>query len=159
MVSPLLWVQLWSVKLALKMSATVLNWLNRVTNTTCFFFDVRACIWLPTLHTNSSIQWLFPRIWFWDLKFRIWGLDIKHLRAHIHYYLATSMTDWAQIFTGLLFFVHVEIHWWEDWSLTIPIVSIVFKENLTPQITWYLIVQKTFFYTHKKITNIPEWDK
>ena len=27
-----------------------------------------------------------------------------------HYYLATSMTDWAQIFTGLLFYAYVEIH-------------------------------------------------
>ena len=61
----------------------------------------------------------FPQIWFWDLRFRIWGLEIKHLKAHnfvwqgcffFHYYLATSTTNWAQIFTGLLFYAYVEIH-------------------------------------------------
>ena len=24
----------------------------------------------------------FQRIWFWDLRFRTWGLEIKHLNAH-----------------------------------------------------------------------------
>ena len=46
----------------------------------------------------------FPHIWFGDLKLRTWGLEIKHLKAHnsvwqgcffFHYYLATSMTNWA----------------------------------------------------------------
>ena len=59
----------------------------------------------------------FPRIWFQDLRFRIWGLKINHLNAHnfmlqecffFHYYLATSTTNWAQIFTGLLFNAYVE---------------------------------------------------
>ena len=61
----------------------------------------------------------FPRIWFRDLGFRIWGLEINHLNAHnfvwpgwffFHYYLATSTTNWAQIFTGLLFYAYVAIH-------------------------------------------------
>ena len=52
---------------------------------------------------------IFPWIWFRDLRISIWGLEIKH-KAHnlvwqgcffLHYYLATSMTDWAQISTGL----------------------------------------------------------
>ena len=25
----------------------------------------------------------FTRIWFWDLRFRTWGLEINHLNAHI----------------------------------------------------------------------------
>ena len=53
----------------------------------------------------------FRRIWFRDLRFRIWGLEIKQLKTNnfvyqwcffFHYYLATSTTNWAQIFTGLL---------------------------------------------------------
>ena len=61
----------------------------------------------------------FPRIWFRDLRFRTWGLEINHLNAHsfvwqglffFHYYLATSMTDWAQTLTGLLFYAYVEMH-------------------------------------------------
>ena len=47
----------------------------------------------------------------WDLKF-------KHLKAHnlcdkgafFPYFLATSMTNWVQIFSGLLFYTYVEIH-------------------------------------------------
>ena len=52
-------------------------------------------------------------------RIRIWGLKIKRLKAHnfvwqgyffFHYYLATTMTDWAQIFTVFLFTAYVEIH-------------------------------------------------
>ena len=62
---------------------------------------------------------LYSKIWFRDLRFRIWDLEIKHLKAHnfvwqgcffFHYYLATSKTVWAQIFTGLLFYAYVETH-------------------------------------------------
>ena len=61
----------------------------------------------------------FPRIWFRDLRFRTWGLEIKHMKANnlvwqgcffFHYYLANWTTDWAQICTGWLFYVYVEIH-------------------------------------------------
>ena len=43
------------------------------------------------------------------LRYRNWGLEIKHLKAHnflwqgcffFHYYLATPTTNWVQIFTG-----------------------------------------------------------
>ena len=26
--------------------------------------------------------WDFPRIWFWDLRFKTWGLEMNHLNAH-----------------------------------------------------------------------------
>ena len=62
----------------------------------------------------------FPRTWFRDLGNRFWGIEIKHLKAHnscdrgvfvFHYYLATSATNWDQIFTGLLFYAYyVEKH-------------------------------------------------
>ena len=54
--------------------------------------------------------------WFQDLS---WGLEFKHLLKHttcatrvfsFHYSLATSTTNWAQMFTGLLFYAYVEIH-------------------------------------------------
>ena len=44
-----------------------------------------------------------------------------------HYYLANSMTDWAEIITGLLFCAYVEIQ-------QLPIVSTVFKQNLRPKV-------------------------
>ena len=49
----------------------------------------------------------------------IWGLEIKHLKAHKFvwqecffylYFLATSTTNWALIFTGVLFYAYVETH-------------------------------------------------
>ena len=61
----------------------------------------------------------FPRSWFRDLRYRIWGLEFKHLKAHnfmwqgcffFHYYLANLTTNWAKILTGLLFYAYVEIH-------------------------------------------------
>ena len=61
----------------------------------------------------------FPRIWLRDLMFIIWGPEIKHLKAHnfvwrgcffFHSSIATSTTNWVQIFTGLLFYAYVEIH-------------------------------------------------
>ena len=79
-------------------------WRNRCNGYNCVFIQERSN---------------FPRIWFRDLKFRIWGLEIKHQKAHnfvwqgcffFHYYLATSMTDWDKIFTGLLFYAYIEIH-------------------------------------------------
>ena len=44
----------------------------------------------------------FPRIWFRDLRFRTWGLEINHLNSHnfvwqglffFHYYLARNFDD------------------------------------------------------------------
>ena len=61
------------------------------------------------------------------------GVSKSSIRKHttscdkgvfFHYYLATSTTDWAQIFTGLLFYAYVGIH--QLWRL-VPIVSSVFK--------------------------------
>ena len=84
----------------------------------------------------------FPRIWFRDLKFRTWGLKINYLNAHnfvwqgcffFHYYLATSTTDWYQIFTGLLFYAcwdtpTVKASFWQ-----LPIVSTVFNISSSNQ--------------------------
>ena len=38
-----------------------------------------------------------------------------------HYSISNSMTNWAQIFTGLLFYAHCMVGYtkWEYWSLTI----------------------------------------
>ena len=50
---------------------------------------------------------ILPRIWFWDLRKRFLGLEVKHLKSHnflwqgwffFHYYLATSTTNWAKKF-------------------------------------------------------------
>ena len=84
------------------------------------------------LNWSSSKRSNLPQIWFWYLRFRIWGLEIKHQKSHnfvwqgcffFHYYLATSMTDWVQIFTGWLFCADVE----KTGLWQIPIVSTVFK--------------------------------
>ena len=49
----------------------------------------------------------------------MWGLEIKQLKAHKFvwqecffylYFLATSTTNWALIFTGVLFYAYVETH-------------------------------------------------
>ena len=87
----------------------------------------------------------FPRIWFRDLKFRIWGLEIKHLKAHnfvwqwcffLYYYLATLTTDLS---SNLHRFVILCICWdtptvkTSFWQL--PIVSTVFKLYL--RVWWW----------------------
>ena len=64
-----------------------------------------------------------------------WGLEFKHLKAHnfydkrvfffFNYSLATSTTNWVQIFKGLLLFAFDEIHQVSLWQL--PKVSSVFK--------------------------------
>ena len=93
---------------------------------------------LPLKSHSFRERSYFPRIWFWDLRFRIWGFEIKHLKAHnivwqgcffFHYYLAISMTNWAQMFTQFFFFFSCTC--WDTpsektglWQL--PIVSIVF---------------------------------
>ena len=66
-------------------------------------------LWIDLVFEKEVI---FREFGFQDLRSRIWGLDIKHLKAHnvFHYYLATSKTNWAQIFIGLLFYAYVEIH-------------------------------------------------
>ena len=74
--------------------------------------------WYKTLWETAPLKWHslwersnFPRIWFQDLWFRIWGLKINHLHEHdfvwqgcffFHYYFATLLTNWAQIFKGFL---------------------------------------------------------
>ena len=91
-------------------------------------------LWSNVVFGERSI---FPRIWFWDVRIRFWGLEIKPLKPHnyvgqgrffFHYYLATWTTNWAQIFTGLLLYAYVEIHQVRRinglWQL--PIVSSVF---------------------------------
>ena len=76
----------------------------------------------------------FPRIWFQDLKFRIWSLEINHQKVNLvwqrcfvfHYYLATSTTNWALMFTGLLFYAYVETQSEKTGLWQLPIVSSVF---------------------------------
>ena len=92
---------------------------------------------VENLVRNGSLWSNFQQIWFRDLKFRIWGLEIKHLKAHnfvwpgiffFHCYLATSMTNRAQVFTDLLFLCicwntpTVKASLWQ-----LPIVSTAFK--------------------------------
>ena len=52
-------------------------------------------------------------------RLQAWSLFTRHLKAHklvqqgcffFHYSLATSMTNWALIFTGVLFYAYVDIH-------------------------------------------------
>ena len=92
---------------------------------------------------------IFHRIWLRILKFRIWVLEIKHQKAHnfvwqgcffFHYYLATSTTDWAQIFTG--FFLCT------CWNT--PTV----KTSL-----WQLPIVSTVFLRHNNSIKIEEWNK
>ena len=62
----------------------------------------------------------FPRIWFQDLSIRLWGPEIKHLKAYnfarqgclfSHYSLQTLTSKIEiKILTGLLFCAYVEIH-------------------------------------------------
>ena len=84
--------------------------------------------WLyKTLLKNGSLwsdvvlekEVIFNEFDFVTLDLEFWGLEIKHLKAHncvwkgcffFHYYLATSKTNWAQIFTGLFFYAYVGIH-------------------------------------------------
>ena len=47
-----------------------------------------------------------------------------------NYYLATSTTDWAEIFTGLLFYAYVEIDQLNSSLWQLPIVSTVFKKEV-----------------------------
>ena len=93
--------------------------------------------WYPMVKWYS-FWWksIFPRICFRDLKFRIWGLEINHLKAHnfvwqgcffFHYYLAILTTDWAQIFTGLLFYVCWDTPSEKTGLWQLPIVSTAFK--------------------------------
>ena len=81
----------------------------------CWAFDsIKHCDKrLPLKWCSFRERSNFTRIWFRDIGFIIWGLEIKHLKAHnfvwqgcffFHSYLLTSTTNWAQIFTGLLFY-------------------------------------------------------
>ena len=51
-----------------------------------------------------------------------------------HYYLATSMTDWAQIFTGLLFYAYKEVTpsektgLWQFWTVSSVFNSALWNE-------------------------------
>ena len=79
-------------------------------------------------------------VFFHEFDFEISDLEFEVLKSSIwkhttivwqecfffHYYLATSMTDWAQIFTGLLFYVYVEIH--QLWRLVFD------NYNLNPKL-------------------------
>ena len=63
------------------------------------------------------------------LKFRFWGLEIKHLKAHnfvwqgcfiFFSYLATPTTNWALNFYRFVILCIMLLYTkWEDWSLTI----------------------------------------
>ena len=55
---------------------------------------------------------------FHEFDFRDPNSSISTLWWEFHSYLAPSMTNWAQIFTGLLFCAYSEIHQ-VGWSLTI----------------------------------------
>ena len=95
--------------------------MHKITTLWKFELNRSSNLWDNNERKNTLVTWSCVRLngWFWDLKFRIWGLEINHLNAHnfvwpgcffFHYYLASSMTDWAQTFTGLLFHAYVEIH-------------------------------------------------
>ena len=65
----------------------------------------------------------FPLIWFWDLKFRTWGLKIKHQKAY--------KFVWRRVFFHRFVILCI---WWDTpseetglWQLSI--VSSVFKHN------------------------------
>ena len=86
-----------------------------------------------TLVTRSCV---LPGAWFRDLKIRFWGHKVKHLKAHnfvwqgffsFHYYLANSTTNWAQTFTGLLFYTCWDTPSEKTGLRQLPIVSSVFN--------------------------------
>ena len=78
-------------------------------------------------------------IWFQDLGFRIWSLEINHLNAHnfvwqglffFHYYLAPSMTDWAQILSSRFVILCIMLRSSEKSGLwQFPVVSCDFKDS------------------------------
>ena len=76
--------------------------------------------------------------WLQDLRNIFGGLDIKHVKAHklvwqgfffFHSYLATSMTDWARIFTGLLFYACWDTPTVRTSLWQLPIVSSAFNRH------------------------------
>ena len=79
----------------------------------------------------------FPRIWFRDLRFRIWGLKIKHLKAHsfvwqgVFSFIIISQPRRPIIELKFLQVCHftriLRYTKWKDWSLTITNNEQVFK--------------------------------
>ena len=70
----------------------------------------------------------FLKIWFWDLRFRIWGLKIKHLKAHnfgwqgiFSFIIISQLCRPIEIkYSQVCYFMHMLRYTeWEDWSLTI----------------------------------------
>ena len=105
-----------------------------------------------------------PRVWYRDLRIRIWGLEIKHLKAHLlrvtrcfffHYDIATSTNSWTQIFTGLFFCAYVEIHLVKrlvfDNYQTCPLYLMTTKTKETKS---NIIMKKK---THNKKYHLKEW--
>ena len=102
-------------------------------------YNIKHCEkWLPLRLRTFRERSNFPRIWFWDLRFRIWGLQIKHkhkLRVtrvfFFHYYLELRQPIEVK-FSQVCYFMHRLTNTkWEDWSLTITnSVHSEFKQNI-----------------------------
>ena len=84
----------------------------------------------------------FPWIWFRNLRIRIWGLGIKHLKAHsfvwqwcVFSFIIISQLWWPTElkFPQVYYCMHMSRYSkWEDWSLTIilPILSSVLNNGI-----------------------------
>ena len=87
--------------------------------------------------TAPSEVTCFPQFWFWDLKFRIWGLEIKHLYAPNFvgqgcFFLSLLSRNFGDQLSSNFHRVVILCICWDTpskktglWQL--PIVSIVFK--------------------------------
>ena len=102
-----------------------------------------------SLRKKEVILRNFPWIGFRDLRFRMWGLEIKHLKAHIcdkgvFYFIIISQL-WRPIefkFSQVCYFVHMlRCETTGLWQL--PIVSSVFKQGFSRLQTWSLIYGQT----------------
>ena len=99
----------------------------------------------PSEVTLFSRKKLFPRVWFWDLRNRFWGPEIKHLEAHnfVFFLLKLSRNFSYQLNSNFHRFVILCICWdaltdkTSLWQL--PIVSSVFNITLT---CYFLIAKK-----------------
>ena len=95
-----------------------------------------GCLWSDVVFEKEVISREFD---FKTSYLEFWGLEIKHLKAHdfvwqgcffLHFYLATSNTDWAQI-SQVCYFMHCQDTPSKKTSLwQLPIVSCVFKKQL-----------------------------
>ena len=70
----------------------------------------------------------FPRIWFRELRLRIWGIEINHLKAHnfvwqgfFYFIIISQLRRPIELkFSQVCYFMYMLSYTkWEDWSLTI----------------------------------------